>query len=99
MNLGSKIFHAFLNLFADKERIVGELKRNDPCYCNSGLKFKNCHAPRLAAKRKAAYIVENKRTKVQSVKVMKVRNIPTKHIKSNLRWADIGKGSPEKLDP
>ncbi len=31
-----------------------DLKRNDPCYCGSGKKYKNCHLPKDEAKRSTA---------------------------------------------
>lgn len=99
MNFLKKILQIFRTPSGTSEVIIGEIHRNDLCFCNSHLKYKKCHGPTLSKQRKTAYIVEDQKTKARKIKIMKVRNTPTNHLKSNLRWEDIGGGGNGKIEP
>ena len=84
-----------LNFFIkpDNHIMIEELHRNDKCYCNSNLKFKNCHAVELHNKKQSAYIVEHIKTKKRSIRIIQNEKAPSIRVKSNLRGNDIGIGS------
>ena len=94
------IINWILRLFVKPERkiIIGKYKRNDLCYCGSGLKFKKCHALILYKKGQTAYRVVDKETKEVSVKIYKTKNNSIR-IKSNLTWDNIGGGGIGSIDP
>lgn len=97
MSVISKILNLFIK--TDKGVIIGELNRNDLCYCNSGIKFKKCHASELQKKKLTAYIIMDSVSKKKFIKVMKTQNKSTIRMKSNLRWEDIGGGRMGEIDP
>ena len=89
MSLINWIFRLFIN--SNKEIIIEKLRRNDLCYCGSGLKFKKCHASILQTKNQIAYRVFNPETKQESIKVLKTGK-NSMRMKSNLRLEDIAGG-------
>ena len=99
--IGMRIISVILKLFAKprKFEIIKELNRNDKCYCNSGLKFKNCHYRSLLKNKKEAYWIRDYKTKEQKIKILKLKNTKSIRIKSNLYWEQIGVGGTGKIDP
>lgn len=94
MSIIDRIIKLFIK--PDKEIILGEFRRNDLCYCASGLKYKKCHELILKLKKQTAYRVLNLETKQESIKIFKTNS---RRVKSNLRWEDIGHGGMGKIDP
>jgi hypothetical protein len=97
LKLITKVLRLFIKL--DDFEIIGELNRNDKCFCNSGEKFKNCHYHDLLQKKKNAYIVRDIKTNESYIKILKSKKMDSTRIKSNLRWEDIGGGGIGKIDP
>ena len=79
---------------SDKFDII-PFERNELCYCNSGLKYKKCHALKYESHNKIACRLISKKTKIVKIKILKIKNLK---IDTNLRWVDIGVGSTGMID-
>ena len=88
-----RIFEKIKRQLAEKRIIPFE--RNEICYCESGLKYKNCHGKKLASKNRLTCKILNDKNEIIKIKIFKSNSLKTK---SNLTWNDIGVGSKDKLD-
>ena len=95
MNLFSRILRKYITKRNDSEFNIIPIGRNETCFCNSGLKFKKCHAPELEKENKIAIRIIDRRTKGEKIEIIKKENFKTS---SNLRWVDIGVGSTDKIE-
>ncbi len=87
-------------LSLQKDEVYIEIQRNEPCFCNSGKKFKNCHLLALERKGKIALYVINKHTGKKKVKILlerKYRNT-TIRFRTTLTGNDIGGPGGATLD-
>jgi len=79
----------------DDNIIIVPFERNELCFCDSGLKYKKCHALKLEQHNKIACRLLNKKTKDVKIKIFKNNQIK---IDTNLKWVDIGVGSTSMID-
>jgi len=86
------LINIILRLFVNpdsKEHV--EIRRNEPCFCNSGRKFKNCHLSSVEKKGQIALYEFDKKTKKKEVKIYpkrKYKGISSKPI-TGLRGVDV----------
>lgn len=85
MNIIKRILRLFIK--PEKEIIIGEFRRNELCYCGSGLKFKKCHLVILGKNKQTAYKILNTETKQESIKVL---NKTPKRNKPSPLYLDVG---------
>jgi hypothetical protein len=68
-----------------------EIHRNEPCFCHSGKKYKNCHSPILDKKGKLALWKIDSYTQKKEVKIYSKMNFKGISYKqsTNLRGTDV----------
>lgn len=70
-------------------------ERNEPCFCNSGLKYKKCHALKLEPHDKIACKVIDSQNHETKIKIYRKNSI---NFPSDLRWNEIGIGGNQKIE-
>ena len=95
MNLVSRFLRKYITKENDSEFVIIPIGRNETCFCNSGLKFKKCHSPKLEKENKIAIRIIDRKTKEEKIEIIKKENFKTS---SNLRWVDIGVGDTGKIE-
>jgi hypothetical protein len=71
------------------------MRRNESCFCGSGLKYKKCHALKLQHQNKIACRIVDNQTGKTKIKILKGNSLK---VKSKLRWVDIGVGTGGKIE-
>ena len=90
-----KFIKSFLATPEPHDETIIPYERNEPCFCNSGLKYKKCHALKLEPHDKiACKIIDNQTHKTRT----KIFRRSSTNFSSILTWNEIGVGKNEKLE-
>ena len=89
MKLIRQFIHKLFNNSGSKEYV--EIQRNEPCFCQSGKKYKNCHFLILDKKGKIALWEIDNNTQKKEVKIYSRRKFKGISYKqpTSLRGADV----------
>ena len=68
MNLVSRFLRKYITKENDSEFVIIPIGRNETCFCNSGLKFKKCHSPKLEKENKIAIRIIDRKKKKKRLK-------------------------------
>ena len=92
-----KLIEKIIKFIKTKENstIIVPFERNETCFCDSGLKYKKCHALKLEPNSKKAFRLIDKKTGKVEIKILNTSSLKSQ---SNLRWIDIGVGSSDKVN-
>ena len=90
-----KFIKSFLATPEPHDETIIPFERNEPCFCNSGLKYKKCHALKLEPHDKIACKVIDKQTQEMKIKIYRKNYI---NFPSNLTMNEIGIGGNRKVE-
>jgi len=77
------------------DKTIIRFERNEPCFCNSGLKYKKCHGLKLEPHDKIACKVIDNQTHEMTIKIYRKKYI---NFPSILTWNDIGIGKNTNIE-
>ena len=90
-----KFIKSFLATPEPHDETIIPFERNEPCFCNSGLKYKKCHALKLEPHDKIAYKVIDNVTQAIKIKIYRKNSMK---FPTNLTWNDIGIPKEENVE-
>ena len=90
-----KFIKSFLATPEPHDETIIPFERNEPCFCNSGLKYKKCHALKLEPHDKIACKVIDNQTHETKIKIYRKNYI---NFSSNITLNEIGIGGNQKVE-